>query len=99
MWLINLEFKSLNALLLFQDEEAEAVVVAEAVGVDEVGVDQAEVGVVLPGGNHYSYYITGIINIMSCFSSLLYIKVALMLACYKNSTCFSMIKTNYRGLI
>ena len=57
MWLIGLEFVSLHALLLFQGEEAEAVVVAEAVGVDEVGVDQAEVEVVLPGGNHYSYYI------------------------------------------
>ena len=99
MWLIGLEFVSLHALLVFQGEEAEAVVVAEAVGVDEVGVDQAEVEVVLPGGNHYFYYIIGIINIMSCFSSLLYIKVALMLACYKNSTCFSMTKTNYRGLI
>ena len=54
MWLIGLEFVSLHAFLLFQGEEAEAVVVAEAVGADEVGVDQAEVEVVLPGGNHYS---------------------------------------------
>ena len=94
--MIGLEFISLHALLLFQGEEAEAVVVAEAVGADEVGVDQAEVGVVLPGGNHYFYYIIGIIN---CFSSLLYIKVVLMLAWYKNSTCFSMIKSNYQGLV